>query len=34
LALFRWGLIPAWASDLAIGNKLLNARCETVTELD
>jgi putative SOS response-associated peptidase YedK len=31
-ALFRWGLIPSWATDLAIGNKLINARCETVAE--
>jgi putative SOS response-associated peptidase YedK len=30
LAWLRWGLIPSWASDPAIGNKLLNARCETV----
>lgn len=28
----RWGLVPSWASDLAIGNKLLNARSETVGE--
>jgi putative SOS response-associated peptidase YedK len=32
LALLRWGLIPSWATDPAIGNKLLNARCETVAE--
>jgi putative SOS response-associated peptidase YedK len=32
LAPLRWGLIPSWASDSAIGNKLLNARCETVAE--
>ena len=25
----RWGLIPAWAKDPAIGNRLLNARAET-----
>jgi len=26
----RWGLIPAWAKDLAIGDQLINARAETV----
>ena len=28
----RWGLIPAWASDISIGAKLNNARAESVTE--
>ncbi|NJL89221.1 MAG: SOS response-associated peptidase [Coleofasciculaceae cyanobacterium SM2_1_6] len=28
----RWGLIPSWAKDLAIGYKLINARSETVAE--
>ena len=28
----RWGLIPFWAKDMAIGNRLINARSETVTE--
>ena len=28
--MFRWGLIPSWAKDPAIGNKLINARGETV----
>jgi putative SOS response-associated peptidase YedK len=32
LARLRWGLIPSWATGPAIGNKLLNARCETVAE--
>jgi putative SOS response-associated peptidase YedK len=32
LAFLRWGLIPSWASDSAIGNKLLNARGETVAQ--
>ena len=30
--LYRWGLIPNWAKDPAIGNKLANARGETVAE--
>ncbi len=30
--LFRWGLIPSWAKDPAIGMKLINARAETVAE--
>jgi putative SOS response-associated peptidase YedK len=28
----RWGLIPHWAKDQSIGNKLINARAETVAE--
>ena len=28
----RWGLIPPWAKDETIGDKLTNARAETVTE--
>jgi putative SOS response-associated peptidase YedK len=28
----RWGLIPSWAKEAAIGNKLINARAETLTE--
>lgn len=32
LAEMRWGLIPAWAKDEKIGNRLINARCETVAE--
>ena len=28
----RWGLIPSWAKDPAFGNKLINARAETVHE--
>ena len=27
----RWGLIPTWAKDPSIGNKLINARSETVS---
>jgi putative SOS response-associated peptidase YedK len=26
----RWGLIPSWAKDPAIGNQLINAQAETV----
>ena len=32
LRMMRWGLIPAWAKDASIGNKLANARGETVAE--
>ena len=30
--LLQWGLIPHWAKDPSIGHKLINARCETLTE--
>lgn len=30
--LYRWGLIPSWAKDLSIGNRMFNARAETVAE--
>jgi len=26
----RWGLVPSWADDPAIGNRMINARAETV----
>ena len=32
LALLRWGLIPSWSKDPAIGNRLINARAETAGE--
>jgi putative SOS response-associated peptidase YedK len=31
-ALLRWGLIPPWAKEKAIGNRLINARAETIAE--
>ncbi|MGD0649736.1 MAG: SOS response-associated peptidase [Verrucomicrobiia bacterium] len=27
----RWGLIPSWAKDPAVGNRMINARSETLT---
>jgi putative SOS response-associated peptidase YedK len=32
LELFIWGLIPSWAKDPAIGNRMINARAETLAE--
>jgi putative SOS response-associated peptidase YedK len=29
---FRWGLIPGWAKDPAIGNKMINTRTESIRE--
>ncbi|MDO1451173.1 SOS response-associated peptidase [Rhodocytophaga aerolata] len=29
---FKWGLIPFWAKDASIGNKMINARAETLKE--
>jgi len=31
LILSRWGFVPVWADDPAIGNRMINARAETVT---
>lgn len=28
----RWGLVPSWAKDPSIGNRMINARCESVHE--
>ncbi|MFG0260785.1 MAG: SOS response-associated peptidase [Novipirellula sp. JB048] len=30
--MMRWGLIPSWADDVAIGARMINARGETVDE--
>jgi putative SOS response-associated peptidase YedK len=32
LRVLRWGLVPFWAKDPAIGSRLINARMETVAE--
>ena len=31
-SLYRWGLIPSWAKDITIGNRMFNARAETIAE--
>ncbi len=32
LVALRWGLVPFWAKDPSIGNRMINARAETVHE--
>lgn len=32
LVSLKWGLIPSWAKDQSIGNRMINARAETVQE--
>ncbi|MBN1259296.1 MAG: SOS response-associated peptidase [Anaerolineae bacterium] len=32
IAFFKWGLVPFWAEDPAIGNRMINARSETAAE--
>jgi putative SOS response-associated peptidase YedK len=32
LEMLRWGLIPSWADDPAIGNRMINARSETAAQ--
>lgn len=32
LARLRWGLVPFWAKDRTIGNRMINARSETASE--
>ena len=29
---YKWGLVPSWAKDISIGNKMINARAETLLE--
>lgn len=29
---YRWGLVPVWAKDAAIGTRMINARAETIME--
>ena len=29
----RWGLIPPWAKSASVGNRMINARAETVAEM-
>lgn len=28
----QWGLVPTWSKDPNVGSKMINARCETITE--
>ena len=28
----KWGLVPSWSKDVAIGNRMINARADTLTE--
>lgn len=32
LVMLRWGLVPFWAKDTAIGNRMINARAESLAE--
>lgn len=32
LILSRWGFVPVWSDDLAIGSRMINARAETAAE--
>jgi putative SOS response-associated peptidase YedK len=32
LAILKWGLVPSWATDPAIGNRMINARAESIAE--
>jgi putative SOS response-associated peptidase YedK len=32
LRTYHWGLVPMWATDRSIGNRMINARVETIAE--
>ena len=32
IELMRWGLVPSWAKDTTIGNRMINARIESVAD--
>ncbi|MEH7120941.1 SOS response-associated peptidase [Neobacillus vireti] len=32
MGFLKWGLVPPWTNDPSIGNKMINARAETITE--
>jgi putative SOS response-associated peptidase YedK len=32
LSRLRWGLVPSWARDVSIGDRMINARAETVAD--
>lgn len=32
MKLTRWGLVPSWAQDTSIGNRMINARAETLDQ--
>lgn len=32
ISYFQWGLVPSWAKDPSIGNRMINARAETLAE--
>ena len=32
LSRIRWGLVPSWAKELAIGDRMINARAETLAQ--
>jgi len=32
LRVVRWGLVPSWAKDVSVGNRMINARVESLTD--